>query len=276
MSLTKEALEHLESILTSSEATKSVMFETDKTVVPLPGNVCLQDLEIYLPNRRRFRGAMQTHLIEQYGEYVNANAEHHGVVQCFIDAESMTAKTIFDLGDAVEPGHCEHTARIKLTKTQPFVELESKNGSQLRQKALAEWIEDWRDFLTIADSEGKDLSIASAISAIRRVTVSAKVDSTSEEQNFGSRKSTMAQVEAANKDVMPAFITFTTAPFHGLSERHFTLRVSLLTGDENPKFTLRIVRLEETLEKVAEEFRERLEAVLNQEAVTTFVGVFSS
>lgn len=281
MTMDKSALEHLENILTADATVERVATETNGSVVPLPCNVELNDLESYMPQRRRFRGRMNTHLIEQFCQFTNQTARMAGTRNgahfkspCFIDAERMTATAFFNLGDVHEPGHGDHTATVSLTKTQPYTELLQINGQTLSQKTLAEWMEDWREYLEAIDSEGTPLPLMASIAAIRRVTISAKSESTSEQQNFGTRQSSMAEVEAKNKDTLPAFLNFTTEAFHGLDSHTFTLRVSLLTGGDSPKFSVRLVRLESALEEMAVEFRERLEEGLSAEDTETFVGTF--
>lgn len=278
----KQALEYAAGMVMVGAASESVLDRTEGTAIPMPENVKIESLERFMPHRRRYRGNMATTQLDQFAEYVNQMAGEVNASQdhdadeapCFVDPESMTAKAFFDLGTLQQPGHADHTATMKLPKTAAFEELLEKNGRPLEQKEMAEWLEDWAPQLQVTTETGELLNLPSAVGAVRRITIGAKSESTSEEQTFASRRSSMGEIEAQNKDTLPAFIEFTCEPYHGLSERTFRLRVSLITG-ERPRLTMRIVRLEHHEEEMAEEFRERLIHALDGNLVETFVGTFN-
>ena len=253
---------------------------TEESAIPVHKDVTIQDLESFMPNRRRYRGTMTTTQIDQFAEYTNRIAEDvdqqraHSV-PCFVDPENMTAKVFFDLGTVEAPGHADFTARLNLPKTAAFEELLGKNGRALDQKELAEWLEDWSPQLKVTSETGEPLNLPAAVGAVRRITIGAKSESTSEERTFGGRRSSMAEVEAQNKDTLPAFVEFTCEPYHGLQQRTFRLRVSLITS-EKPRLVMRVVRLEHHQEEMAKEFREHLEHALDGNLVDTFVGKFQA
>lgn len=253
-----------------------------RSAVPLHKDVTIQDLEPFMPWRRRYRGEMVTTQIDQFAEYTNrtagevrANSAKPATVPCFVDPDNMTAKVFFDLGTVEFPGHADFTARLNLPKTAAFEELLGKNGRALDQKELAEWLEDWAPQLKVTSETGEPLNLAAAVGAVRRITIGAKSESSSEERTFGGRRSVMSEVEAQNKDTLPAFVEFTCEPYHGLQERTFRLRVSLITS-EKPRLVMRIVRLEHHQEEMAKEFREHLEHALDGNLVDTFVGKFQA
>lgn len=277
----KQALEHAISMIISGMAAKHVNEQTDGSAVSLPESVKVEDLERFMPTRRRYRGKMTTTQIGEFAEYTNLTAgevqengaEPGTTVPCFVNPENMTAKVLFDLGTLEHPGHADFTARLDLPKTAAFEELLGKNGRALAQKELAEWLEDWAPQLKVTAEDGEPLNLPGAVAAVRRITIGAKSENTSEERTFGGRRSAMSEVEAQNKDTLPAFIEFTCEPYHGLDERTFRLRVSLITG-ETPKLIMRIVRLEHHQEEMAKEFREHLIHALDGNLVQTFVGNF--
>lgn len=272
----RNALQYLSESFACEKTAKAISDATSETAVALPGDVSINDLEQFMPGRRRFRGRMQTGSISEFCKYANDEAFDGLGIQCFVDAESMSAESFFDLGDPVSPGHAEHRALLKLPKTSDYKELIGNvSGAQWGQKTLAEWIEDWSENIVLTSSSGEELPRSSAVAAVRRITIGAKAESTSEEQSFSARRSSMAEVEAKNQDTLPSFIAFKCTPFHGLPERTFMVRVSLLTGGESPKFSLRLVRLEQHEEEMAEQFQEILQQGLN-EKVKTFVGTFKA
>ena len=173
------------------------------------------------------------------------------------------------------PGHADNVASITLKKTAPFRALLQVNGDRLGQKEIAEWLEDWADFLSAFDADGNVLSIAQAAGAVRRVNIKQVSEAAHEDEDFGGRKSLMQSVEASSKDVMPVAFEFKCVPYEGLGERRFSLRNSLLKSGE-PVFVLRIVQLEAQEEAIANEFRDLLIEKFTDKPVETFIGNFKA
>lgn len=244
------------------------------TAAALPEGVKLADLEPFQTQRRRYRGAMRTAVLEDFVDYAAAMSEatHEGL-PCFVDPEAMAARVFFNLGDLDSPGHGDHTAALKLKRTSTFEEVLKINGAKLEQRPLAEWMEDWVDVLAATNEHGEPMPMSAAVAAIRRITIGANAETTSEETNFSSRRSAMAEVEAKNRDQLPAFLTFTCEPYQGLAERNFTLRLNIITG-EKPRIGVRIVRLETAEEEMAKELEELLRKGFEDSTVRTFVGTF--
>ncbi|MFL1405410.1 DUF2303 family protein [Marinobacter sp. M1N3S26] len=255
--------------------------QSDDTATALPEGVEVCDLEMYLQERRRYRGSMATTLISEFVEYSRTTVDSihlltDGVPDqfpCFVNPEQMTAKAFFNLGDTESPGHGDFTANLKLQKTAAFQELLSINEKKFGQRELAEWMEDHVDYLEAETSGGVLLSMAQAVSAIRRITIGSNAEATSEESNFGTRRSAMAEVEAKNQDQLPAFLTFKCEPYQGLDERTFRVRLAVITGEE-PRISTRIVRLETQEEEMARELEEKLRTSFEDSPVKTYVGIF--
>lgn len=248
---------------------------TDCPVIVVPKNHEIRSLEALNLTRYRFRGVMKTSSIGDFVNYSMGYAQTAGV-RCFIDADTMTAKTIFNVGTLDEPGHADNQALVSLKKTSPFKSLLKIDGERQRQKQLAEWLEDWRDYLTAFDAEENALDIKKAISAVRRITIEATHSSEHEDNDFSAKRSVLENVEAKSKDVMPAYFEFTCVPYDELSERRIKLRYSILTGSEVPAFVLRIVQFESLEEQIAQEFRELLSGAFAGSKIETFIGSFSA
>lgn len=250
---------------------------TNYGAAALPEGVGLIDLEPFMLERRRFRGTMRTAVLEDFIDYVSATTEEGheklDVYPCFVDPEAMSARAFFNLGDQDDPGHGDHTALLKLKRTSTFEEVLKINGDKLEQRQLAEWMEDWVDVLAATNEQGEPMPMGAAVAAIRRITIGSNAEATSEETSFGSRRSAMAEVEAKNRDQLPAFLQFTCEPYQGLKERTFTLRLNVITG-ETPRIGVRIVRLETAEEEMAKELEELLRQGFEDTAVRTFVGTF--
>ncbi|EFP1687465.1 DUF2303 family protein [Salmonella enterica] len=107
------------------------------------------------------------------------------------------------------------------------------------------------------------------------ITIQQATQQDHEDGDFSGKKSLMQSIEASSKDVMPVAFEFKCVPYEGLGERAFSLRNSLLTGDE-PRFVLRIVQLEAQEEAIASEFRDLLISKFDGESVETFIGNFKA
>ncbi|EPG6461429.1 YfdQ family protein [Citrobacter freundii] len=239
----------------------------------LPDGTNVESLERFSLERFRFRGAMTTTSIDDFARYSTGYASDPA--RCFIDADNMTARSVFNIGTLDNPGHADNVASITLKKTAPFRALLQIDGQRLKQKQIAEWLEDWSDYLLAFDADGNTMQISQAAQAVRRITIQQATQQDHETGDFAGKKSLMQSVEASSKDVMPVAFEFKCMPYEGLGERRFSLRNSLLTSDE-PCFVLRIVQLEAQEEEIANEFRELLISKFEGESVETFIGNFKA
>ncbi|EKN6224381.1 DUF2303 family protein [Yersinia enterocolitica] len=242
--------------------------------IALPAGVSVKSLEQFQLERYRFRGAMETSNIDEFVKYSSGYAGDG--VRCFIDADEIRAQTIFNIGTLLNPGHADNTASLSLKKTAPFRELLNIDGRKQTQKELAEWLEDYREFLLAFDADGVVLDIKKAVGAVRRITIEQTSSADHEDQDFSAKRSVMESVEAKSKDVMPAAFEFKCVPYEGLGERRFKLRYSILTGGNVPVLVLRIVQLEAEFEKIAVEFLELLTDKFKGVEVETFIGKFKA
>lgn len=241
----------------------------------LPQNTSVESLERFALERFRFRGAMDTTSIDDFVRYSVAYAQEEEKARCFIDADNMLARSIFNIGTLDNPGHADNVASIKLKKTAPFRALLAINGDHLNQKQIAEWLEDWSDYLQAFDVGGNTMTIAQAAQAVRRVTIQQATQADHEDSDFSGKKSLMQSIEASSKEVMPVAFEFKCVPYEGLGERRFSLRNSLLKSSD-PVFVLRIVQLEAQEEAIANEFRDLLVGKFDGKPVDTFIGNFKA
>lgn len=248
---------------------------TNCPAVIIPSDYQVKSLESLNDGRFRFRGKLSTTSIADFVRYSSAYSEGQPGASCFIDADNMCATSVFNLGTLESAGHADNTAAIALKKTAPFCALLDFNGEKSRQKQLAEWLEDWSDFLTAFDADGKVLPIKQAVSAIRRITIESVQSADHEDADFSGKQSLMQSVEAKSKEIMPVAFEFKCVPYEGLSERRFSLRNSILTGD-TPLFVLRIVQLEAVEEAIANEFRDLLIERFDGKSIETFIGNFKA
>ena len=267
MSIDKSAIEHIQKTSTDLREVEN----TDHKVIAITPSLELKSLEQYQEFRNQFRGKFHTSSMKDYEEYLS---EHNGT-NCFIDIDSMSSNSIFDLGDKEKPGHAKHTASLKLKKTAPYSELIRHDQSPGNQRELAEWIEDWKDYIQIIDETGADMDIVPAVAAIRRITIEAIRKQGNETRTFGESKSSLESIDAKSEDGnMPAWIVFTCKPYEDLPEHTFHSRISILTSTDKPKLVTRIIQLEAIQEEIATEFKELLKKDLPKE-IDIFIGTFA-
>lgn len=247
--------------------------ELNQPTLAIPEGFKIESLECYLPKRARFKGHMRTNSVNDFGKYSLENKQDG--TRCFIDKDTESAKVIFNLGDTENAGHGDFSALLELEKTAEYKALLSIHSGHATQKALAEFMEDWADFITCFDSEGEVVHITKAIGAVRRLVIEANAKAEHEVQDFRSSRSAMENIEAKTDTGLPSEILFQCSPFNELPEFNFHIRVSVITGDDKPKFSTRIKRLEKVQDEIMETFKEIvIEKLAGQ--IPTYLGVFKT
>jgi uncharacterized protein YfdQ (DUF2303 family) len=254
----KETLAALQEAQAIHQANNAVATSCDtKETVALPSDYKLHDLEQYLPNRRRMRGVMETESLASFVAYVSVNEEPGTAV--FVDQNAMTATAVLNLGQPDEPGHADNIAMLKPVKTAAYrALLAHANGNGYAQKAIAEFMEDWADNLACFGVDGSPIRVPQAVAAVRKITIDAMRKIESEEQSLGASKSAFESVQASSKEPLPTLILFTCQPYADLDNRQFALRLGVLTGESTPKVNLRISKLEEHQEAMANELASKI------------------
>lgn len=268
--LDKKALEHI----AESANIPGLIEQVKETSIPLailPANFEVSNLEQFMPNRTSYRGTMQTNSVPDFFEYCKDYSKEGA--KCFID-DSMKAETIFDMGTEAAPGHMKHKAYLSLKKMSAYKALLSNVDTKLTQKELSDFIEDLSDFMQIESTVGQPMSNAQAANAVKNVTIEQVKKSNNVVGDFEESQEDLHSIGAKNKDSLPSFIQFKCTPYFGLPERTFIIRVSILTGYDKPVFNLRIVKQEQHVEEMAEEFKAIVIEGLESTEVKTFIGSF--
>tara|TARA_R110002110_G_scaffold415835_1_gene657179 strand:- start:11646 stop:12449 length:804 start_codon:yes stop_codon:yes gene_type:complete len=239
----------------------------------VPESCSLKDIEEHLPAPLRYRAHIATPSI---ADFVELTQERTQGARCFINDDKMTAVTVFNLGNPTSPGHADDRVTLTMRSTKEWDELQKVSGSQADQRITAEWLEDWRDYLTPVwdtDQEGR-ATMANAINTVRNLVIDAKKTTDHGVSNFGAEKTDLEKIEARGRDMPPpARFIFKCVPFEGLQERSIALRLSIVTG-EKPRFTLRIIRPDQLRQEIVEEFRQLLVAQLGND-LPVAIGVLS-
>lgn len=269
MPLAKDALEH---ILAQAHAATTL----PPTLVPvtaLPADVKIHDLERFQALRSRFRGTLTTNSLRDFADYtINRNGPE---AQGFVNQDDMSCKVFFNLGDEITPGHADDVAILKLKPTAAYKALQEITGKKLSQRDLAEWIEDWHPNLVATKEGGGTMAISAAVASVRNITIEARQTATSSEHNFGAARSAMDSIEAASAESRIEALHFELIPYEGLATRVFTLKLSILTGDDKPTLKLRWASEEQQVEEIAHEFKTTLGKEVGGAATLT-LGTFSA
>lgn len=248
------------------------VLDTFMPAVALPASVNITSLEKFQQARSRFRGVLTTDSLNDFSEYVLAQAD--GNTSGFVDSEDMTCSVFFNLGDQDTPGHGDFRATLTLKKTAAFIALERAADSQHRQKELSDFIEDWAPNLSALDPEGKNIDLRRAAGAIRSITIEQARKSEHVVGDMNASRSAMEQIEAKSADGLPAELLFRVIPYEGLQARTIQLRVAVLTGGSEPILRLRWIGEAQLREDLAQEFKQ----VVAQEvggATTLTIGSFT-
>lgn len=239
-------------------ATQQVIDTDGHKLAVLPDNVKTVNLEQYQLSRDRFRGALRTHSLPDFANYVERHTTDESKPAGFVDQDAMSATVLFNLGTAGEPGHGDDTATLTLKPTAAYVALQAIVGKPLSQQALAEFLEDWMPHLT-AIAADESIAMPAAINAVRRMKITATSSRDSEVGDLSARRSAMDEIEARSLETMPTTFIFTTRPYEPLEPADITLRVSVITGRDEPLLKLRWVGEDAQREGFADEFKQVLD-----------------
>lgn len=254
----KDAIKELALTEATTAAGKSVATaiaadsKSTRGAAALPNDFTIHDLEKYMPTRRRVRGNMQTMMVADFAKYAQDNAEEGAAV--FVDADSMTACAVLNLGTPKAPGHADNASTLTMKKTAAYAALRSitTEGRQLSQVDVAEFLEDWAEPI-VCEKDGEHVPIKKAIASIRKLSIEAMRKIENSEQQLSATRSAFEKIEATSEEPIPTGITFTCKPYKELEDRTFTMRLSILTSGDKPKLTLRIIKIEEHEEQMAGE-----------------------
>lgn len=269
--INKQTIEHIES---RAAGFKNPIDNTDHKVLFAPTGFEFYPLEKFNTEKDRFTGKFRTSDINDFGAYYDKHNQQ-SCSTCFVHADDMTAKVIYDLGDQGEPLHGEHTAILTMQKTAAFESLKSITKQKMSQREAAEWLEDWREYLNALDAKGNLVDIKKAILAIRNLTFEETTKTDYSENDYRSTRSAMEEIEIKSENGLPSKIVFKTVPYHGLKEREFVVRIyfSQHPSAKGPEAKFRFVQFEKENEEMADEFKVLLKDKLGQEA-NIFVGTF--
>lgn len=238
----------------------------DGSLQLVPDSCKLEDIERYLPGRRRFRAMFRAHDIPAFIEYVKANINNADTPVIVIDPESLSAMCVWDWQ---EQGHCENRAAVKAPASPEFrlyrqlVDRHATGSNRSTQRQAVEFVEDWAHCL----SEPQRL-----LTALRTLDVKAKRDQSSSVSNLSESRSVMESVELDSLD-MPEIVQLSFEPSNGLSAVSADLRVVMSFEDSVPRLAFVPVRPDVVMEEIAVDFRDHLEVTFADDGVDALVHI---
>jgi len=238
----------------------SVQPNTAFPTISLPDNYSLKSLEPYQIYRNLFKGEFKTNLVDDFRMYCKTMDKESKNI-CFVSAADMYAKVIFDSGTIEEPEHCQHIAKLELTKTTPYKQgVLAAIKQNYNQRGIFNFLQDWKNYIQVVDSEGEDMETAIACQRILKIDITRSLDSKHEDGDFSSAKTEMAKIEAkaASGEKLPRGFIFTCQPYDSLAEYEFFLRLSLAQDHSGPSLKLRCEGLESLQTDMSQEFAELL------------------
>lgn len=228
----------------------------DADLVVLSAGDALESLERFQLERGRLRGSLNTRSLADFATYTQANGDALNGAG-FVDIDRMTATVFLNIGNADNPGHCDWRASLTMKANAAYAAMLDISGKELKQSQLIDWLEDWSDFVKPLYEDGPT-ALSRAIGSIRKIKIATRAESTNDVRDFGSSRSAMEEVEASSSDALPNYFAFTAVPYEGLSERVFSLKLSVLTGGAEPKLVLRLQQREQWVETIGQEFKQVL------------------
>jgi uncharacterized protein YfdQ (DUF2303 family) len=242
---TKEALEFLaesDAISAAGNQLQSAL-KTNTPTIALPDSLQLHSIEHLLPHRMRMRGRFATTSLASFANYITTNKEAESTI--FVNPFELEAEAILDFGNPTTPGHAQNVAAYKPQKMAEYLAVLAACKVQLTQRAIAEFLEDWRDNIACLDAAGQAIEPNHAISAVRDLTIEASKKVGTVEQNLNASRSSLESVTAKGTlHALPSQINFTCKPYADLKDRRFELRLSVLTSETKPTFSLHIKKAE--------------------------------
>lgn len=263
-------------VIVQNAALKAAVEAVDPSlkVVYLDGNARIHDLEEFQPLKRRMTGHFATTSFLALAQFAQSTIDSSLKTEnpsCFI-GNNGNAKLIFNYGDIGNPLHQDLSASIQLNTTPVFDAISRLKDSRLSQRELAEFIEDFNDYVTALDASGNEINLNVAIGAIRNMTIESNKSVNQESTDFKDTSSAFASVEAKFKDATPAYLSFDIPAFNEIDNRTFIFRISVITSDEKIKLALRCPKWDEVIESINIEFQEKLTKDLKPLSVKTFIG----
>lgn len=237
----------------------------------------LQSLEHLNAVPDLFRGKFSTSVLDEFNAYINKHGYPDTAV--FIDQDHMTAHSIIDMGDHIDPQWGKHRAGIGLNNTPAYEALLGFANKTLQQQEFIDFAEDWQNnimFYYGDEAVTGQVAFKKIIQTLRRLKVSNNSSSEQTVGNFATTHSAMESIEIkAGQDELPTGFIFNAIPHDGFETVAFDCQLRAVSDDKNVKLKYRIGQIELHKEQIANAFRDKVKAGITTEGVSIFIGNMS-
>ncbi|MGZ4954118.1 MAG: DUF2303 family protein [Methylobacter sp.] len=260
--------------LSAAQSANSELRNRGLEAVVIPNDHHLENLEKLSDKPDLFRGQFSTTVLAQFTGYVDQHgSENTGV---FLDQDRMTAEAIIDLGDHDTPQWGKHRASVTLRKTPAYAALIRADENRMDQQDFIDWAEDHQDNIAFyyGDShENSDQGFKATLKTLRKLKTSATATSETEVGNFNANRTAMEAIEVtAGSAQPPAGFLFKAIPHDGFDEVTFDCQLRAITDGKAVQLKYRIVQLAQHQEKIAEQFRDKINAGIHVDEINIFIG----
>lgn len=239
--------------------------DTFTPTVVLPGDCSVHSLEKFQERPVRQRAKFATERLKDFCDYVGRESDlDHTAV--FIEPDGSGATAVLDFGDCETPMWKEHRAALKMKYTPEFQAVMSLCRRPVDQRELTDFLEDWHH-LARPEADGEIIPVNAAITAIRAVTISNIREATTEVADFEASASALSKISAKSKaGKLPGKLVIPCRLYPHTKKFEVCCRVSILTGESSPTFSVRIIGLESMQVEVAEEVELEIGSALKGKA----------
>ena len=233
--------------------------------IVIPDGYKLQSLEHLKTRPYLFRGLFSTTMLNEFADYVIKHGTENTTV--FIDNQKIAAQAIIDMGSHDEPHWGKHRAEVTLLKTPAFAKLLENNNRLFSQQEFIDFCEDWKDHIGFYYTDetflGKE-PFEAHIKTLRRIKVNANLSNEQTVNQYSSSKSAMESIEikAGQEDTPPTGFVFTAQAYDAIEQITFNCQIRVVFDDKIIKFKYRITQLDAINERIAGEFREKLQSTI--------------
>ncbi|MFW6369091.1 MAG: DUF2303 family protein [Myxococcota bacterium] len=260
-----EAIKRIEQLVTAGQSVGGVSYPH----LVVPAGSQLEGLERFEEEPYRMRARFATERIPDFVRYVSEQSVE-GQTAVFVHPRGHGAEAVIDYGTQEEPQWGTHRALLYMESTAEHQALANFTQHPVSQRGATDWIEDWAPYLTPYRGD-EDMSIAQAISQLRRIDVKATASQMHEEGDWSGKRSSMEEVEAkSGSGKLPEGLRMRLKLYPSTEERDALIRLQLITGDDKPRIRFRVIGYEALMEDVAREIEETVSNQLSDCRV--FVG----
>lgn len=241
----------------------------------------IQDLESTHRNPSRKRGCAKLQAPESFIDYVNRHrresttiagtaTEKGGSFIALLDYHEPVTPQSALLTDHGTPGWAEHTAELALMPTPEWARWLGKSGTDLEQKAFAEFLEDNAPDITVPEtaekfpSQQELVSLALTLQVKTDVRFSNQIRLQNGEQKLVYQENIEGTWGADNSLAIPTKFALAVAPFIGTPKYLVTARLRYRATGGKATFRFEIERPHKIVEDAFNDVRKKIQAETTQ------------